>query len=82
MEIVKQKCLRLMQNIQNNKMAIQDLIENNPRFIKKFRDAVKQECSAKLTIKTNKKLKKYYIKQGYKIMSRENIYKSVVKLLK
>lgn len=35
----------------------------------------------KKTIKQNNKWKKDYKKQGYKFMSRENIYKSVVKIL-
>jgi hypothetical protein len=29
----------------------------------------------------NNRWKKYYTKQGYKLMSRENIYKDVVKIL-
>jgi hypothetical protein len=32
-------------------------------------------------VKLNKKWKKDYKKQGYTFMSRENIYKSVVKIL-
>ena len=35
----------------------------------------------KKMIKLNKKWKKDYEKQDYKFMSRENIYKSVVKIL-
>ena len=33
------------------------------------------------TNKQNNKWKKYYEKQGYKFMSRENIYKSILKIL-
>ena len=81
MLIVKQKCIRLLNDIQTDKMAMEDLIKNNEKFVKKFTEAIKIECSAKQTIKQNNKWKKDYEKQGYKFMSRENIYKSVVKIL-
>ena len=50
MTIVKQKCLRLLNNIQNDKFAMNDLIENNEMFVKNFSQAVKKECSAKETL--------------------------------
>jgi len=65
-------------------------------FVKNFSQAVKKECSAKETLwiktkflfpileetfKLNTKWKKDYIKQGYKLMSIENIYINVIKLL-
>ena len=81
MIIVKQKCIRLLNDIQTDKMAMEDLVKNNEKFVKKFTEAIKIECSAKQTIKQNNKWKKDYEKQGYKFMSRENIYKSVVKIL-
>ena len=81
MIIVKQKCIRLLNDIQTDKMAMDDLVKNNEKFVKKFTEAIKIECSAKQTIKQNNKWKKDYEKQGYKFMSRENIYKSVVRLL-
>jgi len=81
MIIVKQKCIRLLNDIQTDKMAMDDLVKNNEKFVKKFTEAIKIECSAKQTIKQNNKWKKDYEKQGYKFMSRENIYKSVVKIL-
>lgn len=81
MTIVKQKCLRLLNDIQGDEMALNDLLVNNEKFVKKFAQAIKRECGAKETIKMNRKWKKDYEKQGYKLMSRENIYKSVVKLL-
>ena len=46
-----------------------------------FSQAVKRECSAKETIKMNNKWKKDYEKQGYKLISRENILKHVSKIL-
>ena len=81
MIIVKQKCIRLLNDIQTDKMAMEDLVKNNEKFVKKFTEAIKIECSAKQTIKQNNKWEKDYEKQGYKFMSRENIYKSVVKIL-
>ncbi len=81
MIIVKQKCIRLLTDIQTDKMAMEDLVKNNEKFVKKFTEAIKLECSAKRTIKQNNKWKKNYEKQNYKFMSRENIYKSVVKIL-
>jgi uridine kinase len=81
MIIVKQKCIRLLNDIQTDKLAMEDLVKNNEKFVKKFIEAIKIECSAKHTIKQNNKWKKDYEKQNYKFMSRENIYKSVVKIL-
>ena len=81
MIIVQQKCLRLLDDIQNDKMAMKDLIQNNELFVKMFSQAIKRECSAKETIKMNNKWKKEYEKQGYKFMSRENIFKHVNKVL-
>jgi len=81
MIIVKQKCIRLLNDIQTDKMAMEDLVKNNEKFVKKFTEAIKRECSAKQTIKQNNKWKKDYEKQDYNFMSRENIYKSVVKIL-
>jgi adenylate kinase family enzyme len=81
MIIIKQKCIRLLNDIQTDKMAMEDLVKNNENFVKKFTKAIKIECSAKQTIKQNNKWKKDYERQDYKFMSRENIYKSVVKIL-
>ena len=80
MIIVKRKCLRLLDDIQNDKMAMKDLVKNNQLFVKMFSQAIR-ECSAKETIKMNNKWKKDYEKQGYKLMSSENIFKNVVKIL-
>tara|TARA_A100001234_G_C12601604_1_gene375327 strand:+ start:20 stop:631 length:612 start_codon:yes stop_codon:yes gene_type:complete len=81
MIILKQKCLRTLDAIRNDKMAMDDLVNNNERFLKMFIKEIKKDCSAKETIKMNNKWKKDYEKQDYKFMSRENIYKSVVKVL-
>jgi uridine kinase len=81
MIIVKQKCLRLLDTRINDKMAMNDLVNNNEKFVKMFVEEIKKDCSAKKTIKMNNKWKKDYEKQGYKFMTRENIYKSIVKIL-
>lgn len=57
-----------------DKESIEDLINNNKQFIKDIIKAINHECNLKKTIKQNKKWKKDYQKQGYKLMSRENIY--------
>ena len=81
MVIVQQKCIRLLNDIQNDEMALADLVHNNKKFVEKFTEAIKRECSAKETIKMNNKWKRDYERQGYRLMNRENIYKSVVKIL-
>ena len=82
MIIVKQKCLRLLYDIQNDEIAMKDLIKNNQLFVKMFSQAIKRECNAKTTIKMNNKWKKDYQKQGYKFMSRKIIFKNVLNILK
>jgi len=54
---------------------------DNNKFIKQISKAFNTECNAKYILKWINKWKKDYEKQGYKFMSRENIYKSVVKIL-
>ena len=81
MIIVKQKCLRLLDSIQNDEMAMKDLIQNNELFVKMFSQAVKRECSAKETIKMNNKWKREYENQDYKFMSSENIFKDINNVL-
>lgn len=36
MIIVKQKCIRLLNDIQTDKMAMEDLVKNNEKFVKKI----------------------------------------------
>jgi adenylate kinase family enzyme len=80
-DILKQKCLRLLNDIQNDKGPMNDLINNNEKFIKKFTGAIKHECNLIETIKSNNKLKKDYEKQNYKFMTRDKIYKSIENIL-
>jgi len=87
MVIVKQRCLRyLTDEIPNefpkDKNILNDIVNNNEKFIKLFVKSIKRECSAKEIIKMNNKWKMHYKKHNYKFMTRENIYKSVVNIIK
>ena len=82
--IVKQKCIRFLtddlpSHLDNS--VINDIMNNNKFFIKQITKLIKNECSMEKMVKLNNKWKRDYKKQDYKFMSRENIYKSVVKIL-
>ena len=79
--ITKQKCLRLLNDIQTDNRAMQDLTSHNDRFVSLFRDAVQRECSLAETRKQNNVLKRHYAEQNYKFMTQENIFRSVVKII-
>ena len=81
MIIIKQKFVRLLNDIQTDKNAMDELVSNNERFLVKFTEAIERECNAKQIIKQNSKWKRDYEKRSYKFMSRENIYRSVVQIL-
>ena len=79
--ILIQKCKRLLLDWANSKEDMEYLVNNNEKYIMNVSNALAEECNLKKTNKMNKKWKKDYIKQGYKIMTREKIYKQVVSLL-
>ena len=79
--IVKQKCLRFLDNIKNDAGMIDSIVKDNTQFIKQMTKAISTECNKKYIMKWINKWKKDYEKQGYEFMVRENIYKSVVKIL-
>ena len=82
--VFKQKCIRILTDdlpSHLDNQVINDIMNNNEFFIKQITKLIKSECSMKEMIKKNKKWKIDYEKQDYKFMSRENIYKSVVKIL-
>jgi len=86
MLIVKQKCIRFLTDelpdmVTKNKTIIRDITEDNEKFVRLIKENIERECGTKETLKINKMWEKDYHKQGYKFMSRENIYKSVVKIL-
>ena len=86
MLIVKQKCIRFLTDelpdmVTKNKTIIRDITEDNEKFVRLIKENIERECGTKETLKINKMWEKDYHKQGYKFMSRENIYKYVVKIL-
>ena len=86
MLIVKQKCIRFLTDelkdmVTKNKAIIRDITEDNEKFVRLIKENIERACGTKETLKINKMWKKDYEKQSYKFMSRENIYKSVVKIL-
>ena len=81
--VIKQKCIRQLHkliNLESDKMAMNDLINDNEKFIRLTTDVIKEECDAKQIIKLNKKWNKDYKKQGYRFLSREKIYDVVCKI--
>jgi uridine kinase len=86
MLIVKQKCIRFLTDelkdmVTKNESIIRDITEDNEKFVRLTKENIERECGTKETLKINNMWKKDYEKQGYKFMARENIYKSVVKIL-
>ena len=82
--IVKQKCIRFLTDELPSSLGNQeknDIMNNNDFFIKQITKLIKNECSMEKMVKLNNKWKRDYKKQDYKFMSRENIYKSVIKIL-
>lgn len=79
MIVVKQKCLRFindeLQDIITNKKVIEDITKNNKKFVKLINESINRECGITFTKKLNQMWNKDYKKQGYKFMSRENIIK-------
>ena len=80
--ILKQKCLRTLNEIQTDKMAMNDLLNNNKKFIKMVVGAIKTRCNAKENTRINNRWKRDYKKRDYKFMSREGIFKNVSRILK
>ena len=82
--IIKQKCirhLRKLSDLENNETAMNNLINNNEKFIRLITKRIKNECDVKLIINRNKKLNEDYKKQGYIFLSREEIYDKVCGIL-
>lgn len=79
--ILKQKCLRFFKNMIDDEMAMNDLINNNDKFVRLTKMVLDKECNMKNTLKENNKWKKDYKNQEYEFMSRENIYDKVNDIL-
>lgn len=81
-DLLRQKCTRLLRDIQEDEGAMSDLMHNNAVFIKKFTDAIRSECDAKKNKEMNERWKRDYDKQGYRIMNRERVCASVSRVLR
>lgn len=79
--ILKQKCIRLLNEIQNDKMAMEDLVNNNKIFVKRFQWEIKHECDKDALIKDKKNIERHYTRMDYKFMRRNDIFTKVIKLL-
>ena len=82
--VIKQKCIRAIRTLsklEDDETAMNDLIKHNEKFIEITTARIKEECDAKEIIKLNKKWNKDYKDQEYNIMSREEIYDEVCKIL-
>jgi hypothetical protein len=79
--IIKQKCVRFLDNLKNDKLLMKKLIDDNKEFIKLVQNAMVTECDTTFIKKWTAKWKRDYKKQNYKFMTRENIFKEVVKIL-
>lgn len=80
--IVKQKCMRFFDNIKQDMNLMNDLVSDNPKFIKQISKAIHTECNSKYILKWMNKWKKDYDKQGYQFMDRDDILKEVSVILK
>lgn len=83
--IIKQKCIRYLtkelKGITKDKKAMNDMVHNNKKFINIVTNGLKRECGSSEIIEYNNKWKTDYGRQGYRIMSREDIYHTVCKIL-
>lgn len=84
--IIKQKCIRFLsdelQDIIKNKNVIEDITQNNKKFLKIIKENIDRECGTEHTIKLNNMWNKDYKKQGYIFMTREEIIREVSKIIK
>lgn len=79
--IIKQKCIDYLKNENlKNKIEINDMIHNK-KFIMNILEDIKKEYYGFDIIEINNKWKEDYKYQGYRIISREEIYDIVSKIL-
>ena len=84
--VLQQKCTRfittqLPKQLVDYPNVMQDITQNNKRFLKLTCQGIKADCSEKKMLKDNKRWRKDYKKQGYKFMSRDDIFKQVCDIL-
>jgi len=80
--VIKQKCRRLLLDWADSKEDMEYLVSNNLKYIKNVSNALAEECNLKKTNQINNQWRKDYKEQGYRFMSREDIFKNVSKILK
>jgi ABC-type oligopeptide transport system ATPase subunit len=80
--ILRQKCTRLLTDIQTDIPAMRDLKRNNTHFIAKFTEAIRRECSLAKTIAASKALKRDYMGMGYEPLPPNHIYTRIVGILR
>jgi len=85
MQVVKQKCIRFitdeLQDMMKNDNILNDIVNDNKKFVKLITENIERECGTKETFKLNKMWNKDYKKQGYTILSSDDIYNEVAKIL-
>lgn len=79
--VLTQKCTRFFKDIVNDKRAMEDLVRNNEKFIKKVQEAISIHCDLKNIVEENKELEKDYREQKYIFLDRDEIYQEICKLL-
>jgi deoxyadenosine/deoxycytidine kinase len=83
--ILKQKCTRtILHNIPDllkQANVIDDLCNDNDRFVRNVTNMIKHECGEKMNKRLNASWRNYYKKQGYDILPANVIYTRVCKLI-
>ncbi len=81
--IFKQRCERLIDDIfvKQKSLTIKNIMKDKTKHIKKIHDALNGECDYDETKNMNKIWDNAFAKQGYKFLSRENIFNEVQKIL-
>jgi len=88
-KLLKQKCVRYLQedliedfkHLINDEMAMNDMINDNEKFIRLICDKIRRECDSKEITKESDKWKNDYKSQGYTIANSDEIYNQVVSIL-
>ena len=81
--IFKQKCSRFIQDefVKNKEQMLKDIVKDEKSTIKNISNAYKNECSYEKTRIMNEIWNKDYKLQGYKILTREQIFENVCDIL-
>ena len=84
-KLIKQKCMRYLtqelKDIINDEIAMNDLMNNNKKFIRLVCQGIKRECDIKQITDESDKWKNDYESQGYTVLNSDEIYERVVNIL-